>query len=144
MVLPRGYADKFNEQVASLPESERVLWKYHTVRKGDTLGGSQEVRDDSQPAYPANNISVKSALRAGQSLVIPVSGVNPLAAQTASGVTPPAGGIYVRRGDTLFRIATRFDITVAQLQGWNRLSSTQIAVGKKLVVAGRLKPPQQQ
>ena len=147
LVLPRGYADKFNEQVASLPESERVLWKYHTVRKGDTLGAvAKKYGTTVSQLTQANNISVKSALRVGQSLVIPVSGVNPPAAQTASGVTaPPAGGIYtVRRGDTLSRIAARFGITVAQLQGWNRLSSTQIAVGKKLVVAGKVETAQQQ
>ena len=33
---------------------------------------------------------------------------------------------------------------MAQLQGWNRLSSTQIAVGKKLVVAGKVETAQQQ
>ena len=70
------------------PESERVLWKYHTVSKGDTLGAvAKKYGTTVSQLTQANNISVKSALRVGQSLVIPVSGVNPPAAQTASGVT---------------------------------------------------------
>jgi len=38
LILPKGYSEKFNQQVASLPESKRVLFREHVVRKGDTLG----------------------------------------------------------------------------------------------------------
>src|SRR5262249_28434362 len=37
LVLPKGYADVFNERVAGLPPSQRVLWRNHTVARGETL-----------------------------------------------------------------------------------------------------------
>ena len=41
----------------------------------------------------------------------------------------------VRAGDTLGNIAARFNTTVEKLKAWNRLSSTRLAVGKKLLVS---------
>ena len=43
LILP-GYSEKFTEKVASLPESERVLWRHHEVLKGETLGNRKKVR----------------------------------------------------------------------------------------------------
>src|SRR5436305_1344552 len=37
LVLPKGYGEKFNQQVSAMPESKRVLFREHVVRKGDTL-----------------------------------------------------------------------------------------------------------
>jgi membrane-bound lytic murein transglycosylase D len=80
LILPKGYAEKFTAQIASLPESKRVLFREHVIRKGDTLGGiakkySSTVTDLRQ----ANNLKSKTLLRVGQSLIIPVSGVAPAA-----------------------------------------------------------------
>jgi LysM repeat protein len=56
-------------------------------------------------------------------------------------VTPAAGSSYVvRRGDTLTRIAVRFNTTVDSLKTWNNLSSTQLTVGKRLIVAQPVVP----
>jgi membrane-bound lytic murein transglycosylase D len=38
----------------------------------------------------------------------------------------------VKAGDTLERIADRFDVTPYQLRRWNKLQSSQLAAGKKL------------
>ena len=40
----------------------------------------------------------------------------------------------VRRGDTLFSIAKRYDTTVQELKEWNRLRSSAIKVGQRLTV----------
>src|SRR6185503_8353014 len=36
LVLPKGYSEKFMDKVANLPEKERILWRYHNVKKGET------------------------------------------------------------------------------------------------------------
>ena len=58
----------------------------------------------------------------------------PVSAQTA---TPPPGPVYiVQAGDTLWDIASRFDVSVADLESINNLSTTNIFAGDKLVIPG--------
>jgi len=58
----------------------------------------------------------------------------PVSAQTP---TPPPGPIYiVQAGDTLWDIASRFDVSVADIESTNNMSSTDIYVGGKLVIPG--------
>jgi membrane-bound lytic murein transglycosylase D len=40
----------------------------------------------------------------------------------------------VRRGDTLFSIAKRYDTTVQDLKEWNRLRGNAIKVGQRLTI----------
>jgi membrane-bound lytic murein transglycosylase D len=40
----------------------------------------------------------------------------------------------VKRGDTLFSIARRYDTTVESLKEWNRLRSSNIQVGQRLTI----------
>jgi membrane-bound lytic murein transglycosylase D len=47
----------------------------------------------------------------------------------------PEKVIYrVRRGDTLFSIAKRYDTTVAELKEWNRLRNHAIQIGQRLTI----------
>src|SRR5262249_56158029 len=41
----------------------------------------------------------------------------------------------VRAGDTLAKIAARFNTTVEKLKSWNHLTSNRVTVGRKLVVS---------
>lgn len=51
----------------------------------------------------------------------------------------------VRRGDTMSKIASRNRVTVAQLKSWNRLRSSKLPVGKRLIVKKRtVSSPKQQ
>jgi membrane-bound lytic murein transglycosylase D len=135
LILPKGYSTKFNEEVAALPDNKRVLFRYHSVRKGETLGAiARKYGSTVTELTQANNISVKKPLKIGQELMIPMSGVAP--SQVAASKPAAPGGFYtVVRGDTLSRIASRFGASVAQLTQWNNLKSTQPAVGQKLAVS---------
>ena len=150
LVLPKGYADKFNEQVASLPESKRVLFREHIIRKGDTLGViAKKYGTTVAQLVQANNLGKTPVLKAGRSLIIPMSGATP--SQLMSRNQPPAPSnrstgtsaranarvtfYTVRPGDTLLKIATQFNTTVEKLKSWNHLTSTRLVVGKRLIVA---------
>ena len=78
LILPKGYSEKFQDKVANLPEKERILWRYHNVKKGETLSVIARnygvaVNDLTQ----ANRISTKTSLKIGQEILIPVSGAVP-------------------------------------------------------------------
>jgi len=150
LVLPRGYSEVFQEKVADMPDSDRVQFRYHQVRKGDTLSViAKKYGTTVSELSKANKLTSKSVLTAGQSLIIPISGMNPPAAAPASSANksvstakPAASGTAtsytVRKGDNLTEIASRFHVTVNDLKKWNKLTSNQISAGRKLVVSQAL------
>jgi membrane-bound lytic murein transglycosylase D len=151
LILPKGYSEKFNEQMASLPDNKRILFREHIVRKGDTLGAiAKKYGASTTQLTQANNLGKKPVIRVGQTLIIPMSGVTPpqlastssrgrstvrSAAKSVATSTVQAVWYTVRAGDTLTAIASRFNTTVTKLKSWNSLKSTRLPVGKKLVVA---------
>src|SRR5262245_50752744 len=149
LVLPKGYADKFNEQIPALPENKRILFKEHVVGKGDTLAAIARKYGSTVPEISqANHFGKTPILRVGQSLVIPMSGVAPsrVASSVGTSSDQPARSrtaslstrttfYTVRAGDTLFKIAGRFNTTVDKLKAWNHLTSNRLTVGSKLVVS---------
>ena len=150
LVLPKGYADKFNEQIPALPENKRILFREHVVGKGDTLAAiARKYGSTVAEISQANHFGKTPILRVGQSLVIPMSGVAPSRVASSVGTSsdqPPRSRTAslstrttfytVRAGDTLFKIAGRFNTTVDKLKAWNHLTSNRLTVGSKLVVSG--------
>jgi len=145
LILPKGYADKFNQQIASLPVNKRVLFREHVVRKGDTLSLiANKYATTTAELKQANSLGKTSVLKAGQTLIIPISGVTPprLMAAAATRETarstiaaPRTSSYTVRAGDTLAKIAAHFNTTVDKLKSWNHLTSARLTVGKKLAVS---------
>ena len=89
-------------------------------------------------------ISADEALLVDETIVEP--DVPPLETETEAEVVAEApvmfanlrvaSGTYsVANGDTLWKIATKHGITVAQLRAWNTLSGDKIFIGDQLVVA---------
>jgi membrane-bound lytic murein transglycosylase D len=143
LILPKGYADKFNEQISSLPDNKRILFREVVVRKGDTLGViARKYGTTVAQLIQANNLG-KSPVRVGQSLMIPMSGATPPHLtdrnQSSSTVKSPATNratsYAVRPGDTLSTIAARFNTTVEKLESWNHLTSTRLIAGRQLIVS---------
>jgi membrane-bound lytic murein transglycosylase D len=145
LILPKGYADKFEQEMAALPDNQRVLWRHHTVTKGQTLAGIAKKYGLTTTAIAqANNISPKKSLVAGQSLLIPLSGGTPAGLSAQKEKPQQTGSVRktssqtatytVRRGDTLAQIAAKFSVTISNLKRWNHLTSNKVAVGRRLLV----------
>ncbi|HLH30343.1 MAG TPA: LysM peptidoglycan-binding domain-containing protein, partial [Terriglobia bacterium] len=142
LILPKGYAEKFNEQIASLPEAKRVLFRQHVIRKGETLGMiAKQYGTTSSTLVQANNLGKTPVLKVGKTLIIPMSdgappapkaaSARPAATRTASNKTTY---YTIRPGDTLAKIAAKFNTTVEKLKSRNHLASTRLVVGKKLII----------
>jgi membrane-bound lytic murein transglycosylase D len=156
LILPKGYGGKFNEQIASLPESKRILFREHIVQRGETLSGiARKYGTSSAQLVQANNLGKNPVLKAGQTLVIPMSGATPpqpqltaartrtsstrtTSTRTASTRAPASSSrsltYTVRSGDTLAKIAARFHVSTEKLKSWNHLTSTRLTVGKRLII----------
>jgi membrane-bound lytic murein transglycosylase D len=100
----------------------------YRVRKGDTLSRiAKHYRTTPSAIASASGIGVHSSLRVGQRLVIPAKGSSTRAARSAQRAAPaPAAASAVvhtvRRGETLYRIADQYRVTVDQICTLNRLS----------------------
>lgn len=104
----------------------------YTVRDGDTLYSIARRFDVSVADLQRWNDLAGTRLEAGQ--VLRVQPPQPAHADTASTYT-------VRQGDTLFRIAQRFGVSVQALQTWNDLEGTDIETGQTLQVRPPDAPP---
>jgi membrane-bound lytic murein transglycosylase D len=140
--VPLGTAPTLAAKLATADSSLFVRFDYHTVRRGETLSTIARRYKITLPDLRlANELTTRSRIRANQTLLIPQRTTNalPTAPGTATVVaaTPPAGLMTyrVRRGDTLFQIARRFDTTVDFLKRLNRLNSDRINVGDRLTVS---------
>ncbi|MCP3869345.1 MAG: LysM peptidoglycan-binding domain-containing protein [Gammaproteobacteria bacterium] len=114
----------------------------HTVRSGDnlwTLARSYRVSHKALANW--NGISTKDTLHPGQILVIPAKPLKTGNSGAGESGTRVARYYEVRKGDSLARIADRFDVSVRDLRKWNMLSGKYIQPGQKirlnLDVAGR-------
>ncbi len=100
----------------------------YVVRSGDTLSGIASRHRTSVAALKELNGLTSSRIRPGDLLLIP-------GRSTASGDTRTAGGeltYRVRKGDTLYTIARRHGISVADLTKANGLNGTRIRPGDLL------------
>ncbi len=135
VVVPVDSRTKVAAAVRRLPQLRKGT---HVVWPGETPGGiARRYHVSANELMRANNIASARLLRIGQRLVIPgfAAESGPSARATASA----AGGrktYTVRRGDSLSKIATRYRVTVPDLQAMNNLGrQTRIHVGDTLVVA---------
>lgn len=124
----------------------------YTVQRGDTLAAIASRHGATVADLKKwNDIRDENAIYAGQKLTLAAgsgsaasgssSSSGASSSSSASSTSSSAPRTYtVRSGDTLSGIAAKHGVSVAQLQSWNSLSGTTIAVGKVLVVAGGSAP----
>ncbi|CAN5357149.1 LysM peptidoglycan-binding domain-containing protein [soil metagenome] len=103
----------------------------YRVRRGDTLSSIARAHGTSVNTLAAwNAMSLGDTLAIGRDLIIRAPG-SPM----STAATPKRIQYTVRRGDSLYRISTRFKVTVRQLMKWNSLSSEQyLQPGQRLVL----------
>lgn len=137
--VPLGSAAFLQPQLAELPPEQRLKLRHHRVRQGETLSQIALRYGISVRAIAeVNRIRNVHRLRLGQHLIIPLSDWKAVTrASTGSTETDRSGSrpaVYtVRRGDSLYKIALRYGLTVDKLASWNNLRLRQtIYPGQKI------------
>lgn len=156
--VPHGCGQRCLKALVDLPPEKRITFRKHRIRQGDTLSTIARRYHTGVGQIKELNGLRGYHIRAGRDLLIPVrvAGSGPVVfdkkiyrtgspatvSYSRSGFSGKTTHYRVRKGDSLWKIARRYNLRVADLQRWNGLGrSTAIKPGQrlKLVSAG---PPQ--
>jgi membrane-bound lytic murein transglycosylase D len=155
--VPQGTADKVREGLATAAPAQLNAMQIHTVKRGETLATiAKKLQVSRADLAEANYLKISSRVAVGTKLIIPRMPSAALLARASSGelentaaaivadvlkeTTPLASTVterrtyQVKRGDTLSAIARKTGTTITQLKNWNKLRSTNLQVGTRLII----------
>ncbi len=97
----------------------------YTVKKGDTLYSLSKKYQVSKNQLMEANVLTSEKIYVGQQLLVPDHIVE----------TKDISGVYtVKKGDTLFSLAKKYHVSVAELKKENKLKTNLIYMGQKISV----------
>lgn len=130
---PRRIQAQIPTRLAGKPRGVQKIT--HTVRPGDTLWHIARTYNIDWRQIVRWNDQRSGKIKAGQKLVLYVPSAKAEGRVTAGPATKSGQVVYVvKRGDNLWNIGRRFNVTPAQLKRWNNLSSNDITPGDRLMV----------
>ena len=144
LLVPVDKKEALLAALNDLPSQDRVQWRHHEVRKGETIYSvARRYGISPETLKTVNNL--KSGIRVGQSLLLPISAHAPAtvveaAANRNTRVRAPGRGHQVvihrvRPGDTLWSLARRYNVLVHQIAEWNRMRpSDALIAGRKIKI----------
>jgi membrane-bound lytic murein transglycosylase D len=136
--VPPVAASEFQAKLDELPRyvPPKNTYVVHRVRSGETLSTiARRYGTSVNKIARANNLRSKHRIRAGQRLKIPSRGATVSAGSSPVVVTSgkSSSKVYsVRRGDNLWKLASRHGTTVDRIKRDNGLRSDRLYVGQKL------------
>ena len=119
--VPTGTGRQCLAAIASIPPEDRVTWRRHRVRTGETLSGIARAYGTSISAITSvNDIRNPHRIRTGSYIVIPV-GPGADSASAYADLSPTIS-YRVRRGDTVSSIARKHGKSTRDVLRWNGLA----------------------
>jgi len=148
--LPLGTKAIFEENFEKIPEWEKTVWIKHVVRRGETLWSIAEKFGTTAGTLREINHLKRRNVRVGSTILVPTgsranpteeTSISPTVASAALTAPAPLNEpkplkYRVKRGDTLWNISKRFNISVDDIRKWNELGerSSEIRAGQKLLL----------
>ncbi len=138
--IPAGLQDEFHKNFVELPASERAKFKRHKIKSGDTLGAlARRYHIQVRDIIALNSIKNTRGLQIGDNLILPLKdGYTRLPMdELKDDYKRSRRKTYrVRKGDSLWKIARKFDVPEKNLRVWNTLGwSNTLRPGQVLVVS---------
>jgi membrane-bound lytic murein transglycosylase D len=120
ILVPIDIADQAIAVAQTLPDSPRTQWHRYTILPGDSLIRIAKRFDLEVAVLRAANDIKGSFIRAGDTLMIPTGGESTVLADGRR-VYRASMRYTVQRGDSLYKIADRFRISISDLVAWNAI-----------------------
>ena len=118
LLLPVGTRDGFEANIAELSPEELVQWQTYRIKPGDNLGRiARKFETDIAMLQQLNGIQ-GNKIRAGDTLNVPLQEASHLIVASNAAT---ATGYRVRTGDSLYRIADKFKVSIRSIVAWNAL-----------------------
>jgi len=146
LLLPYDNAEIFKANLAKIPDDQRVQWKRHKIKNGETLSHiAVEYNTTVKELRKINSISGNN-IRAGQYLLIPVasrgqssytlSSTQRLKAIQSNGKKNKTRvNHYVQSGESFWTISRKYNVNMHSLAKWNGMAIRDpLGQGQKLVV----------
>ncbi len=137
LYVPTTALEKSTTTLAGLSKSNRMRWAHYRVKKGDALDRIATNHKVSVASIKQSNQLRSNLIHPGDILLIPVISAGTIVAsspRTSDGKLTH----HVRQGDTLWDIAQRYGVKVAQISQWNQINqSNTLRLGQKLTIYTR-------
>ena len=154
LLLPNASASRFGERLAAVPREERVAWRRHVIRSGETLGGLAARYKTTTGTIQSANRLRGTVIRAGDALMIPTARqANDVHTFTHSGraeardarladqLGEPVATHTVQRGDTWWDLSRRYGVGMRELARWNGLGTRDLLQPGQSVKVYARNPP---
>ncbi|HEY1435142.1 MAG TPA: LysM peptidoglycan-binding domain-containing protein [Thermoanaerobaculia bacterium] len=146
--IPPGSREALLLAFAAAPTAVPPSFKTHTARKGETLPRIAKNYGVSVAALAsANSLTPRSKVSRGQEILVPTKvaaapgargGKTKKASAKAAETAQAAKSYRVKTGDTLYRIALRHGVTVAEIIAVNSLGGTpDLKAGDKISIPAK-------
>ncbi len=126
IVIKKQMREQWLAYASQLPNMPSQQWQRYRIKRGDSLSRIAKNHGITVRELKAFNQLKSNRIRAGDNLVLPV-------------LADTKVDYKVKSGDSLWRIAGRFNVTVNKLKLWNNLTSDALRIGDTLTVF--LSPP---
>lgn len=151
LLIPVNHADVFKTNLAMIPEDERIKWKRHRIREGETLSHIADRYSVSVASLKRHNDLDSQIIRAGRHLVIPVasrslSDYNLTAYQrkkTLQNINRQGHKVthIVQPGDTFWDLSRKYKVSTHKIARWNGMAVRDpLRAGQKLVIWTKSSP----
>ncbi len=145
LLIPVDKAETFKQNLAELPKSERIKWKRHKIKEGQTLSHIADRYSVSVSSLKRINNLRSTSIRAGKHLVIPVSSrklseYNLTAYQRKKKLQNIRRKGHkvthiVRPGDTFWDLSRQYRVSSHKIARWNGMAIRDpLRTGQKLVI----------
>lgn len=154
--IPSGKEQIFYDTFGKIPSEERVTFRRHEVKMNETLSHlSRFYKVPVQAILEINKMKSAKNVNVGQQIMIPIQGLDNAKQVDMAQYEeeqkrlregrfvyfeslPPPDYEYkdimyhVREGDTLWIIARKYNIDIAQIRAWNQLKNNTLSIGMEI------------
>ncbi|RJE73445.1 lytic transglycosylase [Pseudoalteromonas sp. MSK9-3] len=121
IVIEKKHTSQWHSYIAQQPKMPSNQWQQYTIQPGDSLSVIAQRHSLTVAQLTTFNQLKSTRIRAGKTLLLPILADKKI-------------DYSVKSGDSLWRIARTFNVTVSKLKQWNNLSKETLQIGKQLTV----------